>query len=357
MATIQWCPSVNALTTPQSYKIRFVPRNILGSDDIIAEIGERQPNLSEEVIRAVLDTEKNVIQEHLINGDQVTQQDTFTYALSFLGRLDAPDDPLPDREDLLQVKIYATPPFVRRIRNEGDLERVPMSKKMPLITSAEDTRFRLPDVLNPQGVLKLTGTNLLFDEQDPDCSCIIEGTRSGRAKQEQFALIANASVYVVPDIPAQTNPWNNEYTVAINTQYTEHGTVRSGAYERMLRSPLRIDGFGDGLDYGMLTGRANSPYVTAFAGTVSGDEMLRIQAVLDIHEGHLLFRLRDMMENGVSGPVVTVTANGEYTLSGFAGSAVSSLSIRVNNFSQLVNMIRNSYSGRLVDVLDVRVGG
>ena len=357
MATIQWRPSVNALTTPQSYKIRFVPRNILGKDDIVARIAERQPNLSEEVIRTVMDTEDEVIQESLLNGDQVTKEDSFTYSLSFLGRMDSPDDPLPDREDLLQVRINPSPPFVRKIRNGARLERLPMSKKMPLITSVEDTRLRLPDVLNPQGVLKLTGTNLFFDEQDPNCGCIIKGTRNGEAKQEQFALISNTSVYVVPDIPAQANLWNNEYTVSINTQYTEHGTVRSGVCERMLRSPLRIDGFGDGLDYGMLTGRANSPYVTAFAGTVSGDEMLRIQAVLDIHEGHLLFRLRDMTEDGVSGPVVTVTANGEYTLDGFVGSAVSSLSIRVNSFSQLVDMIRNSYSGRLVDVLDVRVGG
>ncbi|WP_446009098.1 DUF4469 domain-containing protein [Candidatus Electrothrix sp.] len=355
MHTIQWTPTVNALTTPQSYKIRFVPRNILGKDDIIARIAERQPNLSEEVIRTVMDTEHEVIQESLLDGDQVTLEDAFTYTLSFLGRLDSPDSPLPDRDDLLQVRIHASPPFVRKIRNEARLERVPMSKKMPLITSAEDTRLKLPNVLNPQGVLKLTGTNLNFDDQDPDCGCIISGTQSGQSTQAQFGMISAASVLVVPDIPAQANPWNNEYTVSISTQYTEHGTVRTGVYERMLRSPLRIDGFGPGMEYGILSGSGNSPYVSATSGMVMADEMLRIQAVLDIHEGHLLFSLLDMTEGGAVGPSVTVTMNGDYTLNGFGGSAVSGLNIRVNSFSELVDMIRNSYSGRLVDVLDVRV--
>jgi hypothetical protein len=357
MATIQWRPAVNALTTPQSYKIRFVPHNILGSDDIVAKIAERQPNLSEEVIRAVMDTESEVIQESLLNGDQVTLKDNFTYRLSFLGRLNAPDDPLPDRDDLLQVKIHASLPFVRTVRNAARFERLPMSKKMPLITSAEDTRLKLPDVLYSQGVLRLTGTNLLFDEQDTECGCIIKGTRSGEAVQAQFGMISGASVLAVPDIPAQVDPWNNEYRVSVSTRYTEHGTVRTGMYERMLRSPLTLTNFGhpNPPETGILTGSADSPSVTVTGGTAGADEMLRIQAVLDIHEGHLLFSLLDMTEEGKTGPAVTVTENGDYTLNGFAGSALTDLNIRVNSFSELVDMIRNSYSGRLVDVLDVRV--
>ncbi|MCI5130651.1 MAG: hypothetical protein D3904_03825, partial [Candidatus Electrothrix sp. EH2] len=58
-----------------------------------------------------------------------------------------------------------------------------------------------------------------------------------------------------------------------------------------------------------------------------------------------------MTEDGEVGPAVTVTANGDYTLNGFAGSPVIELHIRVNSFSEMFDMIRNSYSGRLVDVL------
>ena len=53
---------------------------------------------------------------------------------------------------------------------------------------------------------------------------------------------------------------------------------------------------------------------------------------------------------------MTVAANGEYTLQGFAGSAVSSLSVRVNDYAALLDLVRDQYYGRLADVLEVRVG-
>ncbi|MCI5120992.1 MAG: hypothetical protein D3908_07365 [Candidatus Electrothrix sp. AUS4] len=69
----------------------------------------------------------------------------------------------------------------------------------------------------------------------------------------------------------------------------------------------------------------------------------------------LLLNLIGMKEDGPAGEAVTVTADGEYTLAGFAGSAVSSLSVRVNDYAALLNLVRDQYYGRLVDVLDVKV--
>lgn len=355
MATIQWRPAVNALTVPQSYKIVFVPRNKVGYSELAAEIAAENPNWNAELVEAVLRAECKAIQRHLINGDQVTLADAFTFRISFAGKLASPDDPLPDREDLIQVDVHAALPFVRKIRHEGQLERVEQKLKQPLITAAEDTRFKLSDVLNPKGVLRLTGANLFFKEGEEDCGCVIEGTRSGRAVQSQFASVENTELLMVPDIPAQDALWNNEYKVSVTTKYTKHGQLRTGVYERKLRSPLLVDGFPEA-GVGMLTGSADTPYVLATGGDVSADETLRIQAVLDIHAGHLLFSLLDMTEGGKTGAVVTVTANGAYTLQGFEGSAVSSLDIDVDNFAGLVKMARNVYMSRVVDVLEVRVG-
>lgn len=82
---------------------------------------------------------------------------------------------------------------------------------------------------------------------------------------------------------------------------------------------------------------------------------LRIQVILELRTDSLHFNLIDIRKEGAIGPVVTVTANGSYTLSGFTGSPVSSLDIRVNNFSALKDMIRNDYNGRLVDVLKLDI--
>ncbi len=67
------------------------------------------------------------------------------------------------------------------------------------------------------------------------------------------------------------------------------------------------------------------------------------------------FSLIDMKDGGASGAQIPVTQNETYTLPGFAGSAVSSLEIRVDHYLALWSMIRNDYQGRLVDILDVAV--
>jgi hypothetical protein len=41
MATIQWRTEINPLTTPQSYRILFMPRNSAGIEDIAADIALR----------------------------------------------------------------------------------------------------------------------------------------------------------------------------------------------------------------------------------------------------------------------------------------------------------------------------
>jgi hypothetical protein len=107
-----------------------------------------------------------------------------------------------------------------------------------VILSAADATLELNNVLNPDGVLRLTGSHLSFDRKDPDCRCVIAGTESGSTTQSQFAGISDSEVLTVPHIPAQANPWNNEYTVSITTRYTEHGSLRTGTYGRKLRSPL-----------------------------------------------------------------------------------------------------------------------
>jgi hypothetical protein len=357
MATIQWRPEVNALTTPQSYTVRYMPQKVFGYNELAAEIARDNPLWDEEMIKAVILARDKTIMKQLINGNKVTFEDAFSYSLSFHARLNEPDDPLPPVEDMLRVKVSASRAFVREVRKEARLERLPMNEKLPLITSAEDTKFKLDNVLNPGGVLRLTGSNLFFEEDAPDYGCTLTGTQSGQTEQGVFASISNSEILLVPNIPAQENPWNNEYQVSITTQYTEHGTSRTGIYRRMLRTPLALTGFGqpETIEVGILTGDATAPYVQALGATMTADETLRIQAILDLRTDRLLVSLLDMHEEGASGPEVAITADNNYSLSGFSESAVSALDIRVNNYAALKEMIRNDYSGRLVDVLEVTV--
>ena len=62
MATIQWRPAVNALTTPSSYQMVFIPRNVVNTPELAAEL----PSYSAEELRAILAARR----QSLINGEQ-----------------------------------------------------------------------------------------------------------------------------------------------------------------------------------------------------------------------------------------------------------------------------------------------
>jgi hypothetical protein len=356
MGTVQYRVEPNPLTKPVSYKLRFLPQSTAGYDALAAALAG-DTGLSVEQAKAFLQSTVKNIKEMLCNGIQVTLEEALTFAPSFHARLNSPDDPLPPIDELLRVSVSATRPFVQYVQRNVTLERVATGEKAPSILSAADTALELNNVLNPDGVLRLTGSNLAFDRSSPDCGCVIAGTQSGSEAQSQFAGITDGEVLLVPHIPAQANPWNNEYTVSITTRYTEHGSLRTGTYGRKLRSPLTVASLShpNPPETGILTNSAAAPYVSITACTISANERLRIQADAGVQEDQLSFRLIALRDGGAVGGMVPVIANGEFTLPGFAGSAVSSLQIRVNDYAALRTMIRNDYDGRLVDILDLEV--
>ena len=357
MATIQWRPDINTLTVPQSYRVRFVPRNTANIQDIAADIARQYPNVSTTDILNILRAEDEVIMARLLDGEQVDKGECCSWSLSFSGRLDSPDDMLPSLDDNLNVKIQVAQPFLDTIRRGALLERLPMNEKLPMISQVEETLLKLPNVLAASGVVMINGANLLFDPEGGSGGCVIEGTRSGSIIQTRFPVISNNSIMLMPEIPEQDNPWNNEYRISVSTHYSEHGTLCSSIYDRFLRTPLTVHDLGqaDPPETGILTGSADTPYVSVIGGGLTDNETLRIQAVHDTQRDMLLFSLLNMHEGDRIGGFVVVGVNGEYTLPGFTNSAVRSLDIRVDDFAALKAMIRHDYNGRLVDVLQVRM--
>ena len=160
----------------------------------------------------------------------------------------------------------------------------------------------------------------------------------------------------MPDIPGQPAPWNNEYLLALSAQHGEHGVVHATTYGHRLRTPLLVQGFDqpDPPEVGILTGNAEAPTVCITALLAGADERIRIQALLDNREHGLDINLLGIKEQGPAGPAITVTAGGAYTLQGPPDSAVTSLTIRVDDYAGLVDLVRNHYAGCLVDILDIR---
>jgi hypothetical protein len=354
--SIQCKPVPNSLTTPQTYTLRFVPRNTASEQDLAADINRSQPNFSPEAVATILQAEDEAILERLLNGEQVTKHGSFSYYLSFTGTLENADDPTPPLEECLHVSVRISQSFLERLRQAAQTERLPVTEKLPVINAAEDAVLGLRDVLRADGMLRITGSNLAFDRQDSSQHCLIEGTRSGSAVQSRVGAVSNTEIVLMPDVPSQPEPWNNEYQLSVTVRYTEHGSLRTGVYKRRLRSPLTVSGMWNPTPTltGILTGKETSAHVNVTGGSVTAAETLRIQAVFDTRADALLFSLLDMQENGKTGAAVSVTANGAVSVPGFSGSAVTSLSVRVNNYAALKEMIRSSYGGRMADILQVQ---
>ena len=121
-------------------------------------MNEENPNYSVEDVKTMLALEERVVQKKLLNGDQVTVDGMLTIGFSFTGRLDSPDDPLPPADECLHVNVRILQPFLKAIRQQARFEKLPMTEKVPVIDSAEDTRLHLADVLYSKGVLHLTGS-------------------------------------------------------------------------------------------------------------------------------------------------------------------------------------------------------
>jgi hypothetical protein len=354
--SIQYKVEENLLTTPPSYSIRFVSRGSAGREDIAADIALRHPNFSKADILTILNAEDEAIMGRLLNGEQVTKEGCCSWFPSFTGKLDNPDDPLPPLDQCLHLNVRVSPPFVEDFSKDAQVERLASTEKLPVINAAEDTVLGLRDVLRADGMLRITGSNLAFDRQDSSQHCLIEGTRSGSAVQSRIGAVSNTEIVLMPDVPSQPEPWNNEYQLSVTVRYTEHGSLRTGIYKRRLRSPLTLTKMGhpNPPEVGILTGKETSPHVSVTGGSVAANETLRIQAVFDTRADALLFSLLDMQENGKTGAAVSVTANGAVSVPGFSGSAVTNLSVRVNTYAALKEMIRSSYGGRIADILQVQ---
>lgn len=352
--TIQVRLERNPLTTPQSCSIRFVPRHVAGREDIAADIALRHPNFSKSDILTILNSEDEVIALRLLNGEQVTKEGSCSWFPSFTGRLDNMDDPLPPLDECLQVNVRVSTAFVERIRQQAHVERIAATDKLPVITSAEDQVLGLKNVLRPDGMLRITGSNLLFDRKAGIGQCLIEGTHNGSAVQTRLGTISNTEITMMPDVPSQAQPWHNEYRLSLTTRYTEHGSPRTGIYKHLLRAPLAVR-IGD--NAGILSSSGAAPLVTVSDGVLYVDTVrLRVQAVYNTPDNELRFRLLDMEEGGKAGDEARAAADGICTLTGWTDSGVTSLELMVSDYAALLALVRTSYGNRLVDILDVSMG-
>lgn len=210
MATVQWRPDLNALTTPQSYWPRVMPKGTYGYAGVAERIARKYPLWSADLAESVLRAGDEEIMEII---SQVALEDAFTCHLSITARLAAPDDPLPQDKDIRQCPGLCLLALCRGRAAGGAAGKAAACAEGAGDRCGRGTVLKLNDVLNPLSVLRLTGTDLFFELGGSGAACLKAPAAAGTV-QSRFALISNTEILVVPEIPAQTDPWNNAYRVA-----------------------------------------------------------------------------------------------------------------------------------------------
>ncbi|MCI5133002.1 MAG: hypothetical protein D3904_16180, partial [Candidatus Electrothrix sp. EH2] len=65
--TIQCKSEPNVLTTPNSYTVRFVPRDTADRQDLAEDINRSQPNFSPEAVETILQAEDEAVLARLLD--------------------------------------------------------------------------------------------------------------------------------------------------------------------------------------------------------------------------------------------------------------------------------------------------
>lgn len=352
MASILWKTEPNKLTNPASYRARQVARTTLDYTGVSSAISARNPQWTADLVESVLRQFREEVVIQLANGNAISLENFLKFAITIQARLTTPVSPLPPLATCLEVQASASTTLRDDVRNGASAERVSGTEKVPVILAVTDVTTGLQDVMIAGTSIRLNGTDMYFDNTIPGAECVIRGTRNGSIVQTNFGKRANAEIIVVADYLSQDHPHNNEYEIALTTRYTQNGNLRTGTYNKRLRTPLFID-LG-ALPLGILSSNENNALVNVTNGAAPVAQRVRIQAIINAQDQVLRISLLDMIDGGVVGNSVVIDGDGVFEIPGYNGSTVTSLTLEVPNYNALYTLVHTVYNNRLVDILDVQ---
>lgn len=349
MATIQWRLESNPLTNPTSYKVRIMPRVAMDYEAIAQAIAARNPNFSAVAVETILRELREEVRIQLNNGNSVTLKDFCSFKTTANVRLETPSSPMPPPGTSLMTTISASITLRDDVRTGATYEKLPATEKAPVITSITNTNYELPDVIAYMSVMDVVGSNLQIGPDIADSKVTITGSRNGEHNPVMFAERKPSRILFTANQSSQTDVWNNEWQVSVTTRYTENGSLRTGTYNRYLRAPLNISHAA--LPKGCLSSGETAALANVTDNT--GNEMIRICADVNAQDDILRFWLTGMEVDSPVGDAVIINANQAYTLSGFAGSAVTSLEITTVNWEAIKTLVKTKYTNRMYDILNI----
>lgn len=312
--------ALNALTNPPSYSGRVVPNQILGYDQIAAQINLRNPTIPVQTAKSVLEAFANEVKIQLADGNTVNLTNFCSFVVTMPIKLETPNDPLPSNP--INISAKPSTPFKDAVKTAATYTRLPTPIKAPTISASYDSSTSVEGFVRNGWGLTIAGTNLRFDPTDATQGVFLLSQAGNDIRQENISLNDPSRLIVIPGLDPAVQPAGAasvEHVLSVRSKYTDNGTLRTGGYGKKLRTKNMISDTNKKL---FVTGTATSgpAVVKTYAGSAVDCRILA-QVKTD---GSLTLSIGSM--TGSFGQEMTVAANGDYTLAGLAADVVVTVS-------------------------------
>lgn len=340
---IEYVVEDNALTTPPSYNARAVPKNILDTAELSYQINLHNPTIPVETARSVLEAFRAECLIQIPAGNTIKMTGFISIVATLKGKMDTPASPLPTNP--LDIVAKVSKPLKEEIRNAASYYRLPHTTKTPQILLAYDTVTDIENYVRDGYGLEVNGSNMNFDKTDTDQGIFLLSEAGNNIRQANTSLINPSKLIFVPALDPAVQPAGThsvEQTLSIVTKYTSGGQLRTGTYNRKLRTTNVIsDAAGD--DLFVTGGAATGP---ASVGAYAGAQVdCIIVAKIDTF-GQLTLSVGAI--DGEQGQSLDVDVEGDYVLTGLAAD----VTVTVSDYDALYAAVE-SYTKYMKEVCDL----
>ena len=340
---IEYKVESNALTVPPSYNARPFPKVIYDYAGLSKQINLHNPTIPADTARAVLEAFRNECLIQIPAGNTIKLEGFISIVASLKGKMDTPASPLPTGP--LDVLAKIAKPLKDEIRNAATYSRLEYSTKAPQILMAFDTVTEIEQYVRDGYGCEINGSNMSFDKTDTDQGIFLLSEAGNNIRQANTSLINPSKLIFVPALDPAAQPAGThsvEQVLSVVTKYTSGGQLRTGTYNKKLRTTNVIsDAAGDDI---FVTGGAATGPATVSAYTGSQVNCI-IVAKIDTF-GQLTLSVGEV--GGSQGQALNVDAAGDFVLTGMDDD----VTVTVSDYDTLYATVE-SYTKYLKEVCDL----
>lgn len=222
----------NHLTKEEGYYGQILPKNKLGTEDIIELMTRKGTTLTRTDLRASFTILREVLEESMADGNQINFADFMNLTFSIGGVFHSVDDSFTPGRHELKINASISKNFSLDVLRGASLEKKIVEGRVPIITAVEDLTSKMVNKVLTQGRLaSVKGDNLRFavDAEDEGIFFISED------KSKEVKIIFEGKpamkemMFIIPDLSSL----GTKVYIEIRTRL-ESKSLRTTRFDKLL---------------------------------------------------------------------------------------------------------------------------